>query len=69
VRLAQRLALASPLVLADMVDASTWFELARRHRVRGVPTTVVNGRVAQVGGGTESQLQALVRRAIALPQA
>ena len=40
--LAHKLALASDLVTADMVEATEFPHLAQRYQVRGVPLTVVN---------------------------
>lgn len=50
VLLAHKLALASPWVTADMVDASEFPDLADRYQVRAVPRTVVNDDALQIEG-------------------
>ncbi len=55
-RLAQDMALASENVIADMVDASTFAELAGRYRVMGVPATFFDGRLSQVGAAPEERI-------------
>ena len=57
------MALASPLVVADMVDASTYFELAGRYRVMGVPVTIVDGDLSQLGAAPEEKILGLVMEA------
>jgi glutaredoxin-like protein len=56
VTLAHKLALASPLVTADMIDASEFPDLADRYGVRGVPRTVINGSVHIEGAVPEDVL-------------
>ncbi len=56
--LAHRLAMASDLVRADMVDATEFPELADRYHVYGVPRTVVNDRVHIEGAVPEAALMA-----------
>jgi glutaredoxin-like protein len=46
VRMAHQMAVESEQVLADMVEASAFPELAGRYGVKSVPTVVINGRVA-----------------------
>ena len=53
VLLAHKLALASPLVSADMVDASEFPDLSDRYGVHSVPHTVVNGIVHVEGAVPE----------------
>jgi glutaredoxin-like protein len=53
VQLAHKLALASPLVTADMVDASEFPDLSDRHGVRAVPRTVVNDTIHVEGAVPE----------------
>lgn len=65
VQLAHRLALASPLVRADMVDAADFPQLAARYRVQGVPLTVIGDRGSLAGAVPESRLLAELRRAVA----
>ncbi len=64
VLLAHRLALASPLVRADMVEASEFPELADRYNVYGVPRTVINETVAVEGAVPEAHLLTYLRRAV-----
>lgn len=62
-RLAQDMALASANVVADMVDASTYAELASHYRVMGVPATFFDGRLSQVGAAPEERVLDLVVQA------
>ena len=63
VRLAQRYALATPKVTADMVVASEFPELVHRYQVSQVPRTVVNGVPAEPGRLDEPRLRELVAEA------
>jgi glutaredoxin-like protein len=63
VQLAHRMALASPLVRADMVDVVEFPELGMRYGVQGVPMTVIDDAAAVVGAVPESRLLTEVRRA------
>ncbi|MGE5243511.1 MAG: protein disulfide oxidoreductase [Betaproteobacteria bacterium] len=56
--LAHRMAMASDLVRADMVDATEFPDLADRYRVHGVPRTVINDVVHIEGAVPESALMA-----------
>jgi glutaredoxin-like protein len=62
VQLAHRMALASPLVRADMVDAAEFPRLAALYGVQGVPMTVVDGAVTVVGSVPEAKLLAALRQ-------
>ena len=53
--LANRMAVASPLVSARTVEANEFPELSARFGVQGVPRTVVNERGAFVGALPEPQ--------------
>ncbi len=53
--LANRMALASPLVSAITIEAEEFPELSRAFGVQGVPRTVVNRRGAFVGALPEAQ--------------
>ena len=53
--LANRMAIASPLVSARTIEASEFPDLSRRFEVQGVPRTVVNEAGAFVGALPESQ--------------
>lgn len=63
--LAHRLALASPHIRADMVEATEFPDLAARYDVYGVPRTVINDTVAVEGAVPESHLLGHLRQAIA----
>jgi len=66
VTLAHQMALESPLVKADMVEAMEFPELADRYGVSGVPHTTINdGAGALVGAAPEEDLIAEIQRALA----
>ena len=48
--LAHQMAIESPLVQAEMVEAMEFPDLANRHNVSGVPQTTVNDGAAHVVG-------------------
>jgi len=54
--LAHKLAMASDLVTADMVEASEFPELANRYQVYGVPRTVINEVIHIEGAVPEDDL-------------
>lgn len=56
--LAGQLALASPFVTADIVDATEFPDVADRYHVHGVPRTVINETTAIEGAVPESALLA-----------
>jgi hypothetical protein len=60
VSLANRMALASPLVRAICVEANEFPYLSNQFRVRGVPHTVINRRSAFVGALPEPDFVAAV---------
>ena len=63
--LAHQMALESPLVEAEMVEALEFPELADRFEVSGVPQTTINsGAGTVVGAVPEDQLVAEIARAI-----
>jgi predicted DsbA family dithiol-disulfide isomerase len=53
VSLANRMAIASPLITARTVEANEFMDLSQRHHVRGVPRTVVNDAGAFEGAMPE----------------
>ncbi len=66
--LAHQMALESPLVQAEMVEATEFPELAERYEVGGVPHTTINeGAGVMVGAAPEAQLMAEIMRAISVP--
>jgi hypothetical protein len=59
------MALESPLVAAEMVEASEFPELADRFNVSGVPQTTINaGAGTMVGAGPEDYLVAEIQKAL-----
>jgi glutaredoxin-like protein len=56
--LAAQLALASPFITSDIVDATEFPELADRYHVHGVPRTIINETTAIEGAVPESELLA-----------
>lgn len=67
--LAHRLAVASPLVRADVVEAMEFPELAERYQVFGVPRTVINETVAVEGAVPELLLLAKLKEVVTAPAA
>ncbi len=66
VMLAHQMALESPMVKADMVEAMEFPELADRYGVSGVPHTTINdGAGTLVGAAPEEDLIAEIQRALA----
>lgn len=63
--LAHRMAAASPLVTARVIEAQEHTELSRIHGVMGVPRTVINGRYHAEGNMPESMLIPALSRAMA----
>lgn len=64
VRLAHKMAIASPLIRADMVEAIEFPHLANRYQVYGVPLTVINDTVRVEGAVPEARLVQELRRAV-----
>ncbi len=59
------MALESPLVQAEMVEAMEFPELSQKHRVSGVPQTTINhGAGTVVGAVPEMNLVAEIQRAV-----
>lgn len=56
VRLAHQMALESPLVTADMVEAIEFSELSQRYGVMGVPRTVINDYIHIEGAVPEAMI-------------
>jgi predicted DsbA family dithiol-disulfide isomerase len=50
------MAVESPHVTADVIEASEFPELIQRYGVRGVPKTVINGSVGVEGAVPEAAL-------------
>ncbi|MFU8773585.1 MAG: protein disulfide oxidoreductase, partial [Anaerolineales bacterium] len=65
VMLAHQMALESPMVDAEMVEAMEFYELSEQHQVSGVPHTVINeGASSVVGSVPEGQLLAEIKKAL-----
>ena len=63
--LAHQMALESPLVLSEAVEASEFPELAARFQVSGVPQTTINaGAGTVVGAVPEDHLLMEIQRAL-----
>ena len=63
--LAHQMAMESPHVQAEMVEAMEFQELSNRHGVSGVPQTTINdGAGTVVGAVPESNLVAEIQRAL-----
>lgn len=64
VTLAHQMAVASPMVRADMVEATEFPHLAYRYHVMGVPRTVINEKVHIEGAVPESYMLAKLQEAV-----
>jgi predicted DsbA family dithiol-disulfide isomerase len=63
--LAHQLALESPMIQAEMVEAIEFFDLASRYNVSGVPQTIINdGAGVILGAVPEDYLLQEIRRVI-----
>lgn len=63
--LAHQMALESPMVEAEMVEATEFFELSEKHAVSGVPHTIINdGANSVVGAVPEEQLVVEIKNAL-----
>ena len=64
--LAHQMAMESPMIQAEMVEATEFPELAGRHGVSGVPQTTINdGKAHVVGAVPETNLLAEIQRVLA----
>lgn len=64
--LAHQMAIESPLVQAEMVEATEFPDLASQHGVSGVPQTTINaGKAHVVGAVPEQNLMAEIQRVLA----
>jgi len=64
VRLAQHMAIASPRVTAQCIEANEFPELSQRYRVSAVPKIVINDRVEFEGAVPEPHFVAAVLQAV-----
>ena len=58
------MAMESPRVTADVIEATEFPELAQRYRVSAVPKTVINGKTEFLGGLPEPRFVAEVLKAV-----
>lgn len=68
-RLAQHMAIASPHITAQCIDATEFPELAQRYRVMAVPKIIINDVVEFEGALPERDFLAAVLQAVAAPAA
>jgi len=61
--LAHHMAMHSERVVADMVEAQEFPELAMKFGVMGVPRTVINGKLHQEGAAPERMIIELIKKA------
>jgi predicted DsbA family dithiol-disulfide isomerase len=60
------MAMESPMVQAEMVEAQEFMELSMKYGVSGVPHTVINDGAAElVGAGPENYLIDHIKKALA----
>ena len=62
ISLANQLAVESPLVSSVAIDATEYPDLVRRHKVNGVPKTMINDSIEIMGAVTEDELVAAIIR-------
>ncbi len=63
-RLAQHMAIASPRVTAECIEATEFPELSQRYRVMAVPKIVINDKVQFEGAIPEKDFLGAVLRAV-----
>lgn len=63
-RLAQHMAIASPRIRAECIEASEFPELSQRYQVMAVPKTVINDRVGFEGALPERDFLGAVMQAV-----
>ncbi|HWQ83340.1 MAG TPA: thioredoxin family protein [Anaerolineales bacterium] len=67
--LAHQMAMESPLIEAEMIEATEFPVLSNQHHVSSVPqTTINNGAGTAVGAVPEGQLLAEIIRVVGAPQ-
>lgn len=63
--LAHRMALASPMVTSDAIEATEFPDLADKYRVSGVPHTVINlGEGNMIGAAPEEMLVTEIQKSL-----
>ena len=63
-RLAQHMAIASPRVTAECIEANEFPELSRRYQVMAVPKVVINDKVQFEGAIPEKDFLGAVLKAV-----
>jgi len=63
--LAHQMAIASPMVKSDMVEAQEFPHLSMKYQVSGVPQTVINETTYLMGAAPEPMVMAKVQEALA----
>lgn len=66
-RLAHQLAMANPMIVAEVIEANEFPELSERYRVRSVPKTVINDRIEFVGSLPEAKVIEAIQTAVSQP--
>jgi predicted DsbA family dithiol-disulfide isomerase len=64
VRLAQHMAIASPKITAECIEANEFPDLSRRYQVMAVPKIVINDRVQFEGAIPERDFLGAVLQAV-----
>jgi alkyl hydroperoxide reductase subunit AhpF len=64
VRLAQHMAIASPRITAECIEATEFPELSQRYRVMAVPKIVINDKVQFEGAIPEKDFLGAVLQAV-----
>ena len=63
-RLAYHMALESPHIVAEVIEAQEFPELSQRFKVRAVPATVVDGKVTIPGAVPDTALMDIIERVL-----
>jgi glutaredoxin-like protein len=63
-RLAYHMALQSPRISAEVIEAGEFPELSQRHQVRAVPTTVIDDKMSFSGAVSDQVLMDIVEQTI-----
>jgi glutaredoxin-like protein len=63
-RLAYHMALESPHIIAEVIEAQEFAELSQRFKVRAVPATVVDGKITIPGAVPDTVLMDIIERVV-----
>jgi protein-disulfide isomerase len=63
-RLAYQVALESPHISAEVIEANEFPELSQRYQVRGVPTTIIDEKMSFAGSVPDDLLVDTIERVI-----